>query len=216
MRTSVDLSVYLVLDRATTPLERFADLAEAAVAGGATVVQVRDKTSVIPALIAAIGTVRARLAGSGVPVLVNDRVDVALAAGADGAHVGQDDLPPAFARAILGPNAILGLSVSGESELATVDPALVDHVGLGPLFATQTKPDAAPPLGLEGFRRLRARLNVPVVAIGGIGPDNAADAIAAGADGIAVVSAIAGAADPCAATRSLALEVSRARTARLR
>jgi thiamine-phosphate pyrophosphorylase len=213
---SVDLGLYLVLDAATTPPERFPDLALAAVQGGATIVQVRDKTSSARALIRTVRAVRARLAGTSVPVIVNDRVDVALAAGADGAHVGQDDLPPKAARAILGPGAILGLSVTTEAEIGTVDTAVVDHVGLGPLFATATKPDAAPPLGPERFQAIRRQLQLPVVAIGGIAIDNAESAIFAGADGIAVVGAIARSSDPRAAARALATLVARARSARAR
>ncbi len=216
MRRPVDLGLYLVLDAATTPPERFPDLAEAAAQGGATVVQIRDKTSGARALIRTVRAVRARLAGTSVPVIVNDRVDVALAAGADGAHVGQDDLPPKAARAILGPDAILGLSVTNEAELDTVDPTLVDHVGLGPLFATATKPDAAPPLGPERFQAIRRQLQLPVVAIGGIAIGNAESAIFAGADGIAVVGAIARSSDPRAAARALASLVARARSARAR
>lgn len=214
MRRPVDLGLYLVLDAATTPPAAFPALAEAALQGGVTVVQVRDKTSSARDLIRTVRAVRARLAGSTVPVIVNDRVDVAVAAGADGAHVGQDDLPPAAARAILGKDAILGLSVTHEAEIETVDPALVDHVGLGPLFATDTKPDAAPPLGVGRFQAIRARLKLPVVAIGGIGIANAESAIFAGADGIAVVSAIARSSDPKGAARVLATLVARARQAR--
>ncbi|WP_027135948.1 thiamine phosphate synthase [Geminicoccus roseus] len=214
MSRNVDLGLYLVLDAATTPPTSFPALAEAAVQGGAMIVQVRDKTASAQALIRTVRAVRARLAGSPVPVIVNDRVDVAVAAGADGAHVGQDDLPPAAARAILGKDRILGLSVTSEAEIETVDPAVVDHVGLGPLFATATKPDAAPPLGVERFQAIRSRLKLPVVAIGGIGMDSAESAVFAGADGVAVVSAIARSSDPRAAARALSTLVARARQAR--
>jgi thiamine-phosphate pyrophosphorylase len=207
---SVDLRLYVVLDEATTPPAAFADLAEAAVSGGATAIQLRDKRSGARSLIALAQAVRARLHGRNVPVIVNDRADLALAAGADGVHLGQDDLPAEFARAILGQDAIIGLSVTGEAEIGTVDPALVDHVGLGPIFPTGTKPDAAPALGPERFAAIRRLLALPVVAIGGIGQDNAAEAIRAGADGVAVVSAVARAADPAAAARALLAEIDRA------
>lgn len=210
MRPRLDLSVYVVLDLDTTAAAAIVPLAQAAAAGGATLLQLRDKRG--PAR-RTVELARALLAAVDLPLIVNDRVDVALAAGAAGAHVGQDDLPAAAARAILGPDRILGLSVTGAHEIETVDPALVDHVGLGPVFATATKPDAAAPLGVEGFAAIRRRLALPVVAIGGLGPDNAARAIAAGADGIAVVSAVAGAADPAAATARLVALVAQARRA---
>ena len=214
MKPACDLRLYLVLDAATTPARDFAGLAEAAVRGGATLIQIRDKLAPARSLIATVHAVRARLVGTGVPVLVNDRVDIAFAAGAEGVHVGQDDLPPAAARAILGKDALIGLSVGKPEECETVDPALVDHVGMGPFASTATKADAGTALGPERFAALRKRLALPVVAIGGIGPANAEAAIFAGADGIAVVSAIAHAPDPTAAAKTLAHLVARARTAR--
>ena len=186
-RRPVDLSLYLVLDAGITHPERFAELALAAVKGGAGIVQIRDKTGTARQMIATTRRVIAAVRPLGIPVVVNDRVDVALAAGADGAHVGQDDLPAADARALLGPDAILGLSVTNEAEIATVDPAIVDHVGLGPLYATRTKPDAATPLGRHGFHAIRRRLALPVVAIGGIDAGGAQGAVEAGADGKVVL-----------------------------
>lgn len=211
MRRPVDLSVYVVLDLETTPPDAIVPLAQAVAAGGATVLQLRDKRG--PAR-RTVELARALIAAVALPLVVNDRVDVAIAAGAAGAHVGQDDLPPLAARAILGPDRVLGLSVTGAAEIATVDPTIVDHVGLGPIFATTTKPDAAPPLGTQSFAAIRSALPLPVVAIGGIGPANAAEAIQAGADGIAVVSAVATAADPAATTAGLVEIVARARRAR--
>jgi thiamine-phosphate pyrophosphorylase len=128
---------------------------------------------------------------------------VAKEAGADGAHIGQDDGDPAAARVLLGPDALIGLSVTRVAEIATVDASVVDYVGLGPVFATATKPDAAPALGLAGARAIAARLPVPWIAIGGIDAANAADVIAAGAAGIAVVSAICAADDPAEAAAGL-------------
>jgi thiamine-phosphate pyrophosphorylase len=216
VKRQVDLSLYVVLDAGTTPLEHIPDLAEAVGHGGATVLQLRDKTSSARRLIELARTVKTRVRALGIPVIVNDRVDVAAAAGVDGAHIGQDDLPAEAARSILGQDAIIGLSVTCMDEVEPVDPAVVDHVGLGPIFTTSTKPDAAPPLGVDGFRSVRKRLDLPVVAIGGIGMGNAGDAIAAGADGIAVVTAVAHAADPQAAARQLLaiIRLARRRTAR--
>ena len=138
---------------------------------------------------------------------------MAQAIGAEGAHVGQDDLPPAAARALLGPHAIIGLSITDERQLAMLDGS-VDYVGLGPLFPTGTKADAAPALGEEKFAAFRRRLPLPVVAIGGITIANAARAIAAGADGVAVVSAICAVPDPRAAARALRAAVDAALAAR--
>ena len=137
-----------------------------------------------------------RLAPHRIPLFVNDRTEVAVAAGADGLHIGQGDGDPGDARARIGETMLLGLSVTGEADLATVDPAIVDYAGLGPVFATATKADATPPLGLGASRALGARLPVPWVAIGGIDAGNAASIIAAGAAGLAIVSAIAMADDP--------------------
>ena len=145
------------------------------------------------------------------PLIVNDRVDVALAVGADGVHIGRNDMAPNDARRVLGPDAIVGWSVTGSEDLAPLDPAVVDYAGLGPVFPTATKPDAARPLGIDGVRALRPRIPVPVVAIGGITADTAGGIVAAGADGVAVVSAICAAADPKTAAAGLAGAVAAAR-----
>lgn len=203
MRTGFDLRVYLVTDAAMTSRRGLVETVRAAVAGGATIVQLRDKEATDDALIDEARALRRLLAGTGVRLIVNDRFNVALAAGADGLHVGQDDLPAAKARAVLGPRAIIGLSVTTEAEIAGLDPAVVDYAGLGPIFGTATKPDAGKALGTEAFARLRATIPVPVVAIGGVSSANAASAFAAGADGVAVVSAICAAPDPENAARAL-------------
>jgi len=211
MTRAVDLSVYLVLDAGFIGQRDILAVLQAALAGGVTAVQLRDKLAPRSALLAQARRIQTLLKATTVPLIINDRVDVAREIGADGAHVGQEDMPAAEARRLLGPGAILGLSVTKAEECATVDPAVVDHVGLGPIFATGTKPDAAMPLGIAGLRALRRRLALPVVAIGGIDADNTAEVIAAGADGVAVVSAICGASDPEAATRRLARAVAAGR-----
>jgi thiamine-phosphate pyrophosphorylase len=201
-RRVLDLSVYLVTDR---PLARGRDLVDvvlAAVRGGATVVQLREKEASAREMVELGRALLGRLRPLGVPLIVNDRVDVALALGADGVHVGQSDLPPEVARRLLGPDALVGLSITGPEDLPTLDPSVVDYAGVGPLFPTASKADASPALGLEGFARLRRQLPVPVVAIGGITPANASAVIAAGADGVSVVSAICSA-DDCEGAASL-------------
>jgi thiamine-phosphate pyrophosphorylase len=193
----------LVTDAAMTARRGLVDTVRAAVDGGVTVVQLRDKHMPDAEQIALAAALQDVLVPRGIPLVVNDRPAVARAVGAAGLHIGQDDGDPAAARAIIGPDAILGLSVTHAGEVATVDPALVDYVGLGPVFATGTKPDAAPPLGLDGLRAVGASLPVPFVAIGGIDAGNAGAVMATGAAGIAVVSAICAAEDPRAAAAAL-------------
>ena len=206
-----DLSLYLVTDPEMTARRGLLAIVKAALAGGVTLVQLRDKDGPVQAVIDAGRALRALLARRGIPLIVNDRVEVAQAIGAAGVHIGRDDLPPARARASLGPDAIIGWSVTAEDQRADFDPAAVDYVGLGPLFPTGTKADAAPAIGEAAFARIRRRLPCPVVAIGGITAVNAARAIAAGADGVAVVSAICAAPDPRAAARALRAAVAAAR-----
>jgi thiamine-phosphate pyrophosphorylase len=149
-----------------------------------------------------------------VPLIVNDRLDVALAADADGVHVGQSDMDVTDARALIGPDRILGLSITEEADLDRSDLTMVDYLGVGPVFATPTKADAAPPMGMAGLKRIASRTGLPIVAIGGLHAGNAADAIAAGAAGVSVVSAICAAPDPESATRELVEVVRGARKRR--
>jgi thiamine-phosphate pyrophosphorylase len=150
----------------------------------------------------------------GVPLLINDRIDIALAAGAAGCHVGQTDLPAEAARALLGPDAILGVSLDAVEQACAVDPEYLDYVAYGPFAATATKGDAGPPIGAAGLAAVRELTALPLVAIGGVDEVNLHDAIRAGADGIAVVSAIMAAADPAAASRRLRAAIEAARNKR--
>lgn len=213
MRPAFDLGLYLVTDRdlcAALGIERV--VAEA-VAGGATMVQLRDDSTPTAELIEVARRLMGLLAPLAVPLIINNRLEVALAASATGLHIGQSDLPAAAARTALGPDALLGLSITATSQLAAVDPGRVDYLGVGPIFATATKPDAAPPMGLAGLTACRAQAALPIVAIGGIDSANAAAVIGAGADGIAVVSAVCAAASPRSAAELLARDVARARMA---
>ncbi len=144
-------------------------------------------------------------------MIINDRVDVALASGADGVHLGQRDLPVREARRLLGRDAIIGLSVETPAQALDAESLDVDYLGVSPIFSTPTKPDAGAPWGLEGLRSLRARTRRVLVAIGGIDASNAESVLAAGADGLAVVSAICASADPEAAARRLRNVVDRFR-----
>lgn len=151
------------------------------------------------------------LADFNVPLIINDHADVCLAVDAEGLHVGQDDLSPLDARAIIGNEKILGLSVSNTQELSAVDIRLVDHLGIGPIFSTSTKPDASAALGPDGFATLASRKPCPVVAIGSVKVPIVEDLIHSGADGVAVVSAICGQANPGEAAKALARAVQSAR-----
>jgi len=213
MRSRFDLSLYLVTDPAMTAARGLVETVAAALAGGVTMVQLRDKEGPARALVEAGRALLAVLRPRGIPLLVNDRVDVAHAIGADGVHVGQDDLSPAAARTLLGPDAIIGLSLHAAAQQSTIGPE-VDYVGIGPIFATGTKADAAPALGIAGFATLRSQIALPVVAIGGLTAANTPEVIAAGAEGIAVVSAICTATDPAAAARALRQAVEMGRNLR--
>ena len=199
-----DLSLYLVVGSGDTRGRPLCDVVLAAVEGGVTAVQLRCKDHSARDFVQEARTLAAELRPRGIPLIVNDRVDVALAIGADGVHVGQDDLAAADVRRIVGDDLLVGVSVTNLAEAFALDPAIVDYAGVGPVFATPTKPDAAPPLGLGGTRAICDVLSAPAVAIGGIGLTNAADVLATGVAGIAVVSAICGADSPRAGAAQLA------------
>ena len=202
MKRAFDPTLYLVTDPELARGRPLADAVAAAVRGGVTLVQLRDKGAGGRALLEQAQMLKAVLDPLHVPLIVNDRVDVAHAA-AVGCHVGQSDLPAAAARAILGPDAILGVSLDDVAQLHGVDPELVDYVAYGPFAATATKADAGGPVGAAGLAEVAKLTLLPLVAIGGIHAGNVAAAVRAGADGIAVVSAIMAADDAEAAAREL-------------
>lgn len=218
MTARPDLSVYLILDPAHCAGRRPEAIAAAAAKGGATLVQLRDKTLDSGALAKLAASVRRELAPFGVPLLVNDRVDAALAGGADGVHVGQNDTPAADARRILPDRAIVGLTVrsAAEAEAAPLD--RIDYVSIGGVFATTSKTNPDPPIGTAGLGRIAALLrrstDMPLGAIAGIDAENAAAVIGAGVDGVAVVSAICAVDDPEAAAARLRRVVDDAKAAR--
>lgn len=203
MRT-IDLSLYLVLDPGLCAGFGMVETARAAVAGGASVVQLRDKHADTPLMIETGRALKAALSGTGALLIVNDDVEAAVAIGADGLHIGQEDMDAPTARARIGDDMILGLSVETEVLAAGVDPAIVDYAGIGPVFATSTKADHKEPTGFAGLARLVRVCPVPAVAIGGLKAAHVGDVFAAGANGLAVVSAICGTRDPEAAAREIA------------
>ena len=198
-----NLSLYLVIGRADVGARALTDVVAAALAGGASLVQLREKTLVGRDLIQLGLSLKAVTDRFSVPLIVNDRVEEALAIGAAGVHVGQADLDPLLARARLGASAILGLSAGTAAEAAAAPAGAIDYLGVGPFAATVSKADARAPIGAAGIAAVRAVTDLPLVAIGGLGVETAGAAIAAGAEGIAVVSAIAGAPNPEAAARRL-------------
>ncbi|WP_163874753.1 thiamine phosphate synthase [Rhizobium laguerreae] len=206
-----DLSLYLVLDPDLCAGTGVVETARLAVAGGATMVQLRDKHAGTIRMIESGRALKQALDGTGALLIVNDDVEAAIAIGADGLHIGQDDMDAMRARAMVGPEMILGLSVESEALAGAVDPDLVDYTGVGPVFATPTKADHKQPIGFDGLARLVKSSPVPSVAIGGLKADHVAQVFAAGASGLAVVSAICGTPDPEAATRRIAAEIRKAR-----
>jgi len=180
------------------------ELARLMISGGADVIQYREKHAPIPEMIRTARAVAALCRRAGVRLIVNDRVDVALAADADGVHLGACDFPVTMARRILGPDRIIGASVDTVEEADAAWSAGADYVGFGPIYATTTKSDTGPVVSVDRLREWLPRFRLPVVAIGGITPENVDAVIDAGAHGVAVLSAICAANDPEAATRAFA------------
>ncbi len=197
------LRLMLVTDPGLTAGRGLLETVVAAVEGGVTSVQLRDKHADDRTMLETALAMKAVLWPYRVPLIINDRITVAKEAGAEGLHLGQSDGDPAMARALLGRDVFIGLSVTSEDEIATVDAAVVDYAGVGPVFSTSTKPDASDALGIEGTARLMAALPVPSIAIGGIDAASTGAIIRGGAAGVAVVSAICAAEDPCAAAHEL-------------
>jgi len=204
----VDLRLYALVDPEHAAGRPLPDLARQVAEGGATLVQLRDKQSSTRAMIEQARAIKAALAPTRVPFIINDRVDVALAAGADGVHVGQDDMDVRDARRLLGPDAIIGLSVKTVAQAQAAPLEHLSYVAIGGVFATSSKDNPDPPIGVDGLKSIAAEIRArapgfPIGAIAGIDESNAADVIAAGADGIAVISALSFAPDPAQAAGKL-------------
>jgi thiamine-phosphate pyrophosphorylase len=186
-------------------------LVRAALRGGATAIQLRWKRATTRELIDIGEDLRALTGAAGALLIINDRVDVAMAVGADGAHLGDDDLPLAVARRIVPPGFVLGRSVDTVEEARTAEALGADYVGLGPIFPTASKSDTGPVVGVAGIAAFTSLLRIPVVAIGGIDARSAAAVIAAGADGVAVITAVSDSPDPEGSARALMSEIQRGR-----
>ncbi|WP_411821604.1 thiamine phosphate synthase [Leptospira sp. 'Mane'] len=180
---------YLVTDRGLCLFHTLETIIANSVSGGVKLVQLREKDSNTKDFINLAIRIKTLLKGTNIPLLINDRIDVALAAEAEGIHIGQSDMPPILARKILGDSAIIGLSVESMEDFENIPPeAKIDYLGVSPIFSTSTKTDTKSPWGIEGLKLLRSKTDLPLVAIGGIGEINAKQVIEAGADSLAVVS----------------------------
>jgi thiamine-phosphate pyrophosphorylase len=217
----VDLRLYALVDPERANRLALDELARRVAEGGATLVQLRDKHASTRRLVDEARAIKAALRASGVPLLINDRVDVALAVDADGVHIGQDDMAVEDARRLLGKDAIIGLSIKSVAQAEAAPLDLLDYVAIGGVFATTSKDNPDPPVGIAGLRTIAAAIRaraprLPICAIAGIDRTNAAEVIAAGAGGVAVISALSMTPDPMAAARELRAVVDQALAPRAR
>ena len=202
MKPDWDYTLYLVTDRGHMAVARLEDCVEQAIAGGCTMVQLREKKVCAKDFYQIALRVRESTARYGIPLIINDRADIALAVRADGLHIGQDDLPYEAARRIVGEDMVIGVSAHNLREAQEAAAMGADYLGVGALFTTDTKANVVPTT-IEELRRIRCALSIPIVAIGGIRPDNLPLLKDVGLDGIAVSSAIISAQNPAQAAREL-------------
>jgi thiamine-phosphate pyrophosphorylase len=200
---NMDYSLYLVTDRGLSGGRTTLDIVSAAVAGGVTVVQLREKDCSTREFIEQALAIREFLKAQRIPLIINDRLDVAQAVKADGVHLGQTDMALAMAREIIGDSMIIGISAESLQDAIEAEKGGADYLGVSPIYTTPTKTDTAPALGLAGLQQIRDSVRLPLVGIGGLNRENAAEVIRNGADGVAVVSAIVAADDPEAAAGEL-------------
>ena len=210
-KKTVDYSLYLVTDRALSFGRKNIEIIQAAVEGGVTIVQLREKEATTKEFYQEGIEIKAYLLSKNIPLIVNDRIDIVLALGADGVHLGQDDMPVDLARKILGPQKIIGASVLTPEDAKAAEALGADYLGLSPIFSTETKPELREQIGIEGIHRFRQSVRIPLVGIGSMNVSNAYEAVKAGLDGIAVVSAICSRENPKAAAEALKAEISRAK-----
>jgi len=207
----VDYSLYLVTDRALSLGRSNLEVVQSAVEGGVTLVQLREKEATTREFYEEGLRVGAYLKARDIPLIINDRIDLTLALDAAGVHLGQDDMPIDVARKLLGPRKIIGASVFTLEEAKIAESLGADYLGLSPIFVTETKPELVRQIGVEGIPLLKAAVQIPVVGIGSMSESNAYDAVKAGLDGVAVVSAICSREDPRAAAAAIKAEVMRAK-----
>lgn len=204
------LRLYLVTDPSLCPGPMLAETVAAAVRGGVTFVQLRDKQAATLDRVEAARVLKRVLSGTGVPLVINDDLDAVIAADVDGVHIGQEDVTPEIARHRLGSSKIIGLSCETPEQVVATEALSIDYLGLGTVFPTATKPNHKPTIGLAGLAEMARLAPVPTVAIGGLKAEHATEVITAGSDGIAVVSAICGQPDPEQAARDLSRALAKA------
>lgn len=195
-RKNINYNLYVITDRKLAGNQPLFNIIESAIAGGATIIQYREKQKSTKAMIGEARDLLEITKQANIPLIINDRIDVALAVDADGVHVGQDDCPAGLARKLIGNNKILGVSVKSVNEAVKAVNDGADYLGVGDIFGTKTKSDAGAPVGLEVLENIAGKVSLPIVGIGGINKENAGSVISSGADGIAVISAIIGTPDP--------------------
>lgn len=210
-KRKVDYSLYLVTDRTLSLGRSNLEVIQAAVEGGVTMVQLREKKATTREFYQEGLKIKDYLISQHIPLIINDRIDIALALGADGVHLGQEDMPVDLARRILGPQMLIGASVFTREEAKRAEALGADYLGLSPIFTTETKPELSQQIGTEGIPRLKQAVKIPVVGIGSMGQANTYEAVKAGLDGVAVVSAICSQQDPRAAAAAIKAEVLRAK-----
>lgn len=201
------LHLCVITDAALAPGRDHVAIARAALLGGADMIQLRDKAGDLRILLPQARAIQALCRSHGAIFIVNDRLDLTLAAGADGVHVGQDDLPAEAARALLGPRRILGVSTHSRTQAEAARASRADYIGFGPMFRTGTKDAGYTPRGVEALRAIRTAVTLPILAIGGITLENVAEVILAGATAPAVISAIVAAPDIAAAAAAFRVRV---------
>jgi thiamine-phosphate pyrophosphorylase len=213
-RAAVRYDLYVITDSRLGLGRSVVQQAAAAIAGGADVIQLREPTMPTSDLVGVGRALRALTRQTGTIFIVNNRVDVAVVVDADGVHLGQDDLRPRDARSVLGPDRIIGVSAGNAREYELVLEQGADYIGVGPVYPTGSKADAGSAIGPEGIAAMRALTDLPIVAIGGLSKSNVAPVIAAGADGVAVISAVVAQTDIADAARELRDVIRREKHAR--
>jgi thiamine-phosphate pyrophosphorylase len=211
---SIDYSLYLVTDRTLSRGRSTLEVIQAAIQGGVTCVQLREKSCSTREFIEEARAIKGFLSASAIPLIINDRVDIALAIEADGVHLGQTDMPLVTARSIVGADMIIGISAECLQDAVEAERLGADYLGVSPIYDTPTKTDTAPSLGLKGLRRIRSAVKLPLVGIGGLNLTNAAEVVANGTEGVAVVSAIVSAENCETAARQLRDVIDRAKQVR--
>ena len=207
MKIPASWEVYLVTDQPSSKCRSTVEIVQAAIRGGVSVVQLREKHMQTLEFLEEGRRILAVLRPAGIPLIINDRIDLALALDADGVHLGPKDMPLSIARKILGQGRIIGFSVEESAQINKESSAYADYFAISPVFFTSTKDDISAPWGLEGLKKARSLTHAPLVAIGGVKLENTREIVAAGADCVAVVTAIVSAENPETATRDLLMEV---------